>query len=180
MRQVQQLSSDDGRRSHASLPKKRPPGQNLTPRATELAKRRFLQTLEQTINVAEACRQAGVDRNTAVHWRALDPEFAEAWQAAMDAALDDLEHTAQRRAHEGSDLLLMFLLKANRPGKYRENTIKHEHTGNEGGPINVQFFTFNAVASSVVDASLEAGSDAGLQGDDAVSAALTDGSAEDR
>lgn len=179
MQQTQRVGSDDGRSSASSPRKKRPQGQHLTPRAAERAKRQFLQTLEETISVAQACRVAGIDRMTATHWRELDAEFAEAWQAALDAALDDLEHTAQQRAHNGSDLLLMFLLKANRPAKYRES-VKHELTGDQGGPINVQFFTFNAVASAVVDASIGQELDAEHAGDNAVAAALTDGSAADR
>ncbi len=49
-------------------------------------------------------------------------------QEALDQSVEDLEAEARRRAREGSDVLLIFLLKANRPEKYRE---RHEvrHTG---------------------------------------------------
>jgi hypothetical protein len=36
--------------------------------------------------------------------------------------------------HEYSDTLMIFLLKAHRPKKFREN-VRHEHTGDGGGPV---------------------------------------------
>lgn len=122
---------------------------------TAKKRRLFLQTLEETTNVAAACRAIKMSRQGVYNWRKHDTEFAEEWDAALNAALDQLEQTAVERAHAGSDLLMMFLLKANRPAKYRES-VKHELSGSEGGqPINVQFFTFNAVAAALTDGSAE-------------------------
>ena len=74
----------------------------------------------------------------------------EAYQAAVNDALDSLEEEARRRAHDGwqepvyqggkqvgtvqrfSDNLLMFLLKGKRPEVFRE---RFEHTGANGGPM---------------------------------------------
>lgn len=127
-RAKRQVSDDSGRPVRAVQPKKRPQGQNLTPQALERAKRTFLQTLQETSNIAASCRAANVARKTVVEWRKKDTDFAESWDEAMEAGLDDLEQTARERAHDVSDLLLMFLLKANRPEKYRE-TIQHQASG---------------------------------------------------
>ena len=41
---------------------------------------------------------------------------------------DSLEVEARRRAFAGSDTLLIFMLKAARPAKFRDN-VHHEHDG---------------------------------------------------
>jgi len=46
----------------------------------------------------------------------------------MEDAVDVLEAVARRRAVQGSDTLLIFLLKAARPAKYRERH-QVEHSG---------------------------------------------------
>jgi hypothetical protein len=99
----------------------------------------FLVALGQTCNVASACRAARVSRRTAYYHREKFPKFRGAWDDAIDEAVDVLEGEARRRAVEGtdrpvfykgkqvgaireySDKLLIFLLKANRPEKYRDN-----------------------------------------------------------
>lgn len=112
----------------------------------------FLDELSKCGNVKDACAAAGVGRRTAYDWRAKDPEFAQAWDSALDEAADTMEREAFRRAVEGiekpvfgslgrgegtgevgrvreySDTLLIFLLKAARPEKYRERT-ETRHTG---------------------------------------------------
>jgi hypothetical protein len=55
---------------------------------------------------------------------------------ALDTGTDLLEDEVLRRALEYSDTLLIFLLKARRPAKYRERTIA-EHGGAGRGPIVV-------------------------------------------
>jgi hypothetical protein len=109
------------------------------PRADRTAKtkRPFLEALAETANVSLACRLAGVGRRTVYSWRAADPEFAKAWGAALEIGCDALEDEAVRRALSGveepvfyqgtrrgtirkySDQLLMFLLKARRPEKFK-------------------------------------------------------------
>ncbi len=61
-------------------------------------------------------------------WRREDPDFAEAWDEALEEGTDLLEDEARRRAMAGSDHLLMFILKSRRPAQYRERSV-HEHTG---------------------------------------------------
>src|SRR5690606_18484748 len=80
--------------------------------------------------------------------RKEDPDFAAAWDEAMEQASDALEVEARRRAIEGwdepvfyqgmetgmvrkfSDTLLIFLLKGARPEKYRDR-IDHTTKGKE-------------------------------------------------
>lgn len=99
----------------------------------------FLKALSDTGNVRAACHVAGVGRTTAYRAQADDPAFAAAWESAIEESVDLLEIEARRRAikgsdkavfHQGkqvatvkeySDTLLIFLLKANRPEKYRDN-----------------------------------------------------------
>ncbi len=103
----------------------------------------FLAHLEQTANVSAAARAALVNRDTPYERRKTHPEFASAWDRAMEAAVDTLEAEARRRAMDYSDHLMMFLLKAHRPLKYREN-IKHEHEGDL--TIRVEYADANHLA----------------------------------
>ncbi len=98
----------------------------------------FLEILSETSNVTAAALAAGVDKKTAYNHRRDDPDFAEAWEDALDDATDALEAEARRRALRGveepvyqggkkvgtirkySDTLLIFLLKGHRPERYRE------------------------------------------------------------
>jgi hypothetical protein len=43
------------------------------------------------------------------------------WDEALDIAADTLEDEGRKRAFDGSDVLLMFLLKGLRPQKWRES-----------------------------------------------------------
>lgn len=101
-------------------------------------KRHFLKALAETGNVSEAARKARLDRSTAYQIRRQDQAFADAWDDALDVAVDLLEAEARSRAvdgveqprfHQGricgtvrkySDSLLMFLLRAHRPETFRE------------------------------------------------------------
>jgi hypothetical protein len=109
------------------------------------AKESFLISLSQNANVSQAAKFSEVNRNTAYKWRQSDPDFAEAWDRALEDATDALEAEARRRATEGyeepiiyggkvivdpetgrpivkkkySDALMVFLLKSHRPNRYR-------------------------------------------------------------
>ncbi len=82
---------------------------------------RFLELIRGTGNVRLAADGAGVDRTTPYARAARDPRFAEAWARAEQDAIDVLEAEARRRALSASDALLMFLLRAHRPERYRES-----------------------------------------------------------
>ena len=83
------------------------------------AKKRALAAYAELGIVARACEAAGIARCTWYDWVNSDPEFAQAVREAEEAAIDSLEQEARRRAKAGSDVLLMFCLKAKRP-EYRD------------------------------------------------------------
>ncbi len=121
------------------------------PKSVWTARRRraFIITLAETGNVSEAARATKVSRGAAYALRNSYPEFSTLWDESLEAAVDSLELEARRRAvqgidqphfHQGkvtgmvrkySDALLMFLLRAHRPGKYRERS-ETGKSGSEG------------------------------------------------
>lgn len=112
----------------------------------------FLAQLAATGNVSIAAEKADIDRTHTYNWRYKHDDFAAQWDEAMQVAIDALEAEARRRAVEGvdepvyykgelidtikkySDNLLVTLLKAHRPEKFRE---RFEHTGADGGPLRI-------------------------------------------
>ena len=84
------------------------------------AQRRFLTAQQQGASTREAARIAGVCRGTFFRWRNEDPEFAQAWRESRDNSMEDLEIQAYKRAIEGNDRLLMFLLKSHMPLTYNK------------------------------------------------------------
>jgi hypothetical protein len=70
--------------------------------------------------VSEACATAQISRQTWYNWIERDAVFARAVMAANEDVIDELEKEAVERAKDGSDTLLIFLLKAKRPEQYRE------------------------------------------------------------
>jgi hypothetical protein len=80
----------------------------------------FLELIRQTGNVYLSARGAGVSRSTPYALAARNPAFAAEWARAEADAADALEAEARRRALEGSDPLLMFLLRGLKPERYRE------------------------------------------------------------
>jgi hypothetical protein len=105
----------------------------------------FLAAIRTTGNVSQAAAAAGIGRRTHYGW-INDPEYATAFDDAMEEASDVLEAEAWRRAKDGvdepvfyqgiecgavrkySDTLLIFLLKGARPEKYRER-VDMNHKG---------------------------------------------------
>ena len=115
----------------------------------------FLKWLRKKGNVTAACDKAKIDRTWVYDVRHWDADFATAGDEALAEATERLEMEARRRAHDGvlepvfykgdkvgtvrkySDTLLIFLLKAHAPEKYRDNS-RVELTGRDGGPIDVR------------------------------------------
>ncbi len=116
--------------------------------------RAFLAAYAECGNISEAARIAGVNRLSHYEWM-HDERYAEVFEQATEIAGDHLESVARHRAVDGwlepvfyqgvqvgvilkrSDQLLMFLLKAMRPDKFRDNaTIRH--TGPTGGAIQIE------------------------------------------
>ena len=82
----------------------------------------FLQSLKIDANIRLACEAAGISRTAAYFQYKHNPVFKDHWDEAVEEACDRLEEIARRRAVSMSDTLLIFLLKAHRPHKYRETS----------------------------------------------------------
>ena len=94
----------------------------------------FLAALRSTGIVTLAAHAAQIDRNAPYAARRRNPVFAQQWDAAIEDGIQMLEAEARRRAIKGSDLLMIFLLKAHRPERYRDN-LHVENTGPGGMPL---------------------------------------------
>ena len=129
-------------------------GQGGTPPRARAKRAAFLDALARIGIVGAACQAADVTRTTVYRWRAADPAFRAAWDAALDDAADVLEREAVRRATLGvrepvywrgekigevtrySDTLLLALLKARKPDTFRDrSTVQHE--GSAASPVRV-------------------------------------------
>lgn len=111
---------------------------------------KFAEALAETGKVKDACIAANISRRTALYWRHEHADFASAWAEALKVACWNLEDEGYRRAHDGvdkpvyqmgaevglireySDTMLIFLLKAADPNKYRERVAL---TGENGEPL---------------------------------------------
>jgi transposase-like protein len=118
----------------------------LARQVADTRKRAWLEAFEAEGTVRYACKVAGVGRSTVYEWRQKDEAFALAWADIEEATTEAMEREAYRRAVEGvteplvsagkrvcdttkfSDTLLIFMLKARRPEKYRDN-VRVEHSG---------------------------------------------------
>jgi hypothetical protein len=85
----------------------------------------FLEALAKTCCVSSACVAANVPRKTAYAHREKFPKFRRAWDEALEIGVEALEVYARHRAFNPADpashILTMFLLKAHKPHKYRDN-----------------------------------------------------------
>lgn len=97
----------------------------------------FLTAIAEGAHVRFAAARAKVHFTLPYKRRRTDDAFRAAWDEAMELGTEALEHEAVRRAYHGveepvfyqgvecgavteySDTLLMFLLKARNPAKYR-------------------------------------------------------------
>ena len=105
---------------------------------TPKKRKAFLTALATGASVSAACCAAKFGRRRAYDWRDADEAFAAEWEDALEAGTDLMEDEMRRRAVEGvdeprfhdgeicgyvrkySDTLLIFMLKARRPDKYKE------------------------------------------------------------
>lgn len=114
----------------------------------------FLTWFKEYASVLRACKKAKVPRSNIYEWLKADDAFKALYDEACEVAAAALEDEAVRRAYEGtvkpvyqggkkvgaireySDTLLIVLLKARLPDKYKERT-SNEHSGPGGKPIPV-------------------------------------------
>lgn len=118
----------------------------MTIAQSERQKRAFLDRFKVVGNITRVCREIKLNRRTVYLWQETDDTFAAEFRQAEIEATETLEAEAHRRAVEGlrrlkfdkgvavldpatgepyteleySDTLLIFLLKARAPEKYRE------------------------------------------------------------
>lgn len=115
-------------------------GRSKTDETVEKERARFLIALSETGSVLRSCELAQVARPTVYRWRESDKEFGKAWDAALERGTDALEDEAVRRAYHGtekpvyqggkkvghvreySDTLLIFMLKARRPERFKDRS----------------------------------------------------------
>jgi len=118
----------------------------------EVAKARFLDLYVQTGHFQKTCEIIGLVPRTVYNWKKSDPQFMEDFETADKLALQLLEDEAFRRATYGtekavfqqgklvgytreySDTLMIVLLKARAPHKYKER-FSGELTGADGKPL---------------------------------------------
>lgn len=80
---------------------------------------KFLTRLATGASVTGAARGTGVSRATLYALRLQDEEFRARWDEAVEKGTDVLEDLALKRART-SDVLIIFLLKARRPERYKD------------------------------------------------------------
>ncbi|HET7884269.1 MAG TPA: hypothetical protein VFL55_25505 [Acetobacteraceae bacterium] len=85
---------------------------------TSKKRKAFLDAIEAGGSIQRACQAAGIARSAAYAWRDDDAGFASDWNDAVEQGTDQLEDAARQRALNGSDLLIIFLLRARRPHLY--------------------------------------------------------------
>lgn len=82
-------------------------------------KKVFLDALRATASVVDAAKICQIPKTLAFAWRHEDPEFRTIWDEIVKGELlPQLEAEAIRRALNGSDLMLIFMLKAMDRSKY--------------------------------------------------------------
>src|SRR5262245_23143780 len=94
-------------------------------RKTPEAEDKFLAALRAGKSIAAAAHAGGIGRRTAYDWRDRDAAFAASWDEAFDEGTDHLEDLALRGAEQGSERLLLALLKARRPDRYQRVQVEH-------------------------------------------------------
>lgn len=102
---------------------------------THPKQRAFLLAFCSLGQITAAAEAAGCSREAHYDWLNTDEAYRAAFAIAQTIAGDALEDIARKRAYEGSDKLLMFLLKGLKPDVY--GTKKVEHSGPGGAPVAV-------------------------------------------
>ena len=78
----------------------------------EERKRKFLEILADRGDLRAAAQGAGVSLRSVLRWRREDSSFAASLEDAEEVAVLELAAEARKRALEGSDRLLIFLLSS--------------------------------------------------------------------
>jgi len=102
----------------------------------EARKRILIATLEEYGTIRKACEVSGIPRKTYDVWNRDDPEFSQAMDLARRSFAESLEELALERVRnpekgKGSDVLLLGLLNANMPHKFRPQLALNEDSAKE-------------------------------------------------
>lgn len=97
----------------------------------------FLEAYEKFGRIDYASSAAGIGCRTHYYWMAHDPSYPPRFKESEAIGLQALRDEAKKRAFEGSDRLIEFLLKGLDPATFGDR-MKAELTGANGGPIQVQ------------------------------------------
>jgi hypothetical protein len=119
--------------SWAYMPEGKPEEFGLPPDATFQQKavwhrqEMFLEAFRKCGKIGKAAKASGLTRWAAYYWQrddtfsfnkrleAAHEDYCESWEQGMDERLED------PKGNRGSDILYMFKMKAEKPGKYRED-----------------------------------------------------------
>ena len=129
------------------------PGNKVTPQQWG----KFLSMLSQCANLLKSAEYAGISTSIVYKRRKSDPEFAAAYDEAWQAGYEILEDMCAKRAFEGydqpvfqggsqvgvvrqySDALAMFLMKGNRPMKFKDRASSEVSiNGRDGGAVQME------------------------------------------
>lgn len=154
---------------HTPAHRTQPQGFETLAKFTDKKREKFLKRLAETANITLSSNSIGMTRNALYNIRARDPEFAKAWDDALEEATDALEFEARRRAlhgtdkpvfHRGkkcgiikeySDTLMIVLLKAHRGEKFKER-YQGELSGPGGAPIPAEVaMNIHPAARTILD-----------------------------
>ena len=123
------------------MKEKRPPligGRNNAQRKEDSQRRKgiFLTAFEEWGTVKKGCDAAGVHRDTYWWWHRTDPEFAKSVDLMRQSFAESLEAIALDRVknpdkNRGSDVLLLGLLNANMPSKFRPSIAMDQDSAKE-------------------------------------------------
>ena len=105
-------------------------------RNTESRKRLLIASLEEWGTIRKACDASGVPRRTYQEWNTRDPDFSVSIDLARQSFSESLEELALDRVRnpdkgKGSDVLLLGLLNANLPHKFRPQIAMNEDSAKE-------------------------------------------------
>lgn len=123
-------------------------GRGAAKRLTPEKREQFLEALRRGLSVGGAASAIGFSRETVYRHASKDREFSKAWDDAQERGTDLLEDVATSRAvNEKDTTLLIFLLKARRPDKYRD---RYDVTSNGQSMVDVFSRAMSAVQAESV------------------------------
>ncbi len=99
----------------------------------------FLEALRKWLGVAPAADAACVSRATVYRWRSEDPDFAKAWDDAIEAALDDVEKSLHERAKTKDTLAAIAILRNRRRAIYNDTyrvEVEHHNPPSQHSPAD--------------------------------------------